>query len=189
MKGGTTVMAKTELTQFRLDDGTLDWLTDRAHRMHAMSPHVQARTEIELWRMALTTELRRLRFTLGEINCIADILNGTLLSPGMMVNLPLTWAEAEDAFSFATGQASYGTKWEIGERALLAKLRILGPAADHALHDAVSRWWEAGHDSTAEGWAAVGLRVVSMPGEEFPRGDANGPGSDGNATMGRPETG
>lgn len=45
-------------------------------------------------------------------------------------------------------------------RALLGYLRTLGPTADHALLDAVSRWWEAeDSQSTIEGWAAVGLRV------------------------------
>jgi hypothetical protein len=55
--------------------------------------------------------------------------------------------------------SSYGVKWGIDETALLDYLRSLGPSADHALSDAVSRWWANDGEPTIDGWKDVGLRV------------------------------
>lgn len=62
--------------------------------------------------------------------------------------------------------SSYAAKWGIDEQSLLDRLGALGPAADHALRDALSRWWEQSREATAEGFAAVGLRVVEPDGKE-----------------------
>lgn len=44
------------------------------------------------------------------------------------------------------------------------------PAADHALHDAISRWRKTDAEPTVEGWASVGLTVLPSP-----RADEDGP--------------
>jgi hypothetical protein len=152
--------AMEDRIQVRVGTKTAEWLTDRAKRMHGASPDRQARDELGLWQDALDAELRRMRFAVAELNCVADVLNGTLLQPGVALSVPVVYADASDAFSFAPPPSSYGEKWEIDEQSLLEKLRGLGPTADHALHDAVSRWWDQGCQPTAEGWAAVGLRVT-----------------------------
>ena len=94
-----------------------------------------------------------------------DVLNGFLIQPGISVRPGMVHAEASDAFQIARDtpipdESSYGAKWGIDERALLDYLARLGPAADHALLDAFSRWWDQKHDATVEGFAAVGLIVV-----------------------------
>src|SRR5262245_46202494 len=155
--------------QVRIGDKEGAWLTDRSERMHTGSIHVQARMELGMWRDALEIELRRMRFTVAELNCMADAMNGTLIQPGIALTVPIVFAEMSDAFELAPPPSSYGEKWGIDEAALLAKIRALGPTADHALHDAISRWWEKWggrqipDDDPTEGWAAVGLRVVSAP--------------------------
>jgi len=152
--------------QVRLAGDTPAWLDGRSNRMHTGSRDIQARLELGMWQSALQAELRRMRFTVAELNCMADAMNGTLMQPAMALSVPLVYADLADTFAIARehdplGISSYGAKWEIDERALLDKVIALGPTADHALHDAISRWWEGDHESTAKGWAEVGLRVAA----------------------------
>jgi hypothetical protein len=152
--------------QTRISDELADWLADRDERMHTGTVHIQARTELDMWRMALRGELRRIRLTVSQANCIADVLNTPLLSPAIAASVPLVYYDCADAFDLARAspipgdESSYGAKWGIDEAALLDYLRRLGPVADHALHDAVSRWWHIDAEPTVDGWAAVGLTVV-----------------------------
>jgi hypothetical protein len=154
--------------QVRLEDDTAGWLADRTKRMATPSHNIQARMELDMWRVVLAAELRRIRLTLAQASCLADVLNGHLISPAVSIRPGLVYAEAFDAFDIARDtpipeQSSYGAKWGIDERALLDYLARLGPAADHALLDAFSRWWDQNHDATVEGFAAVGLTVVPDP--------------------------
>lgn len=150
--------------QTRLPQRTYDWLEGRKRLMLGGTASEQARTELEIWHTALEVELRRIRLTLDQVNCLADVLNGTLMSPGIAGSVPVAYAEASDAFTLARtdhlGDHAYGEKWGIDEEKLLGYLRTLGPVADHALHDAIARWWAHNQEPTAEGWASVGLRVV-----------------------------
>jgi len=146
--------------QVRISDDTATWLADRTERMHGGSHHRQAKTELDLWRACLTAELRRIPLTLGEANCLADVLNATLLNTAVSVAFPLAYAECAGAFRYATGLSSYGAKWSINEMEFLEKLRGLGPTTEHALRDAVSRWWATGVEPTVMGWAQVGLNVI-----------------------------
>ncbi|MGW2181279.1 hypothetical protein ACWCXX_24900 [Streptomyces sp. NPDC001732] len=161
-------MADTRI-QTRVSETTAAWLEDRDHRMNTGSPHLQAKIELSLWQDALAAELRRIRLTLNQANCIADILNGSLITPGVAGNVPAVYFEVTDAFHLVREQPIpydenlYGTKWGIDEERLTDYLRSLGPTADHALHDAVARWWETDADPTVEGWAGVGLTVVPDP--------------------------
>jgi hypothetical protein len=154
--------------QVRLDDEQARWLADRTTRMLTGSHNVQARLELDMWRATLRAELRRIRFTLAQASCLADVLNGVLIQPGISIRPGMVYAEASDAFQIARDtpipeQSSYGAKWDIDEQALLEYLARLGPAADHALLDAFSRWWAEHRDRSVEGFAAVGLTVVPDP--------------------------
>ncbi|MBQ1048488.1 hypothetical protein KBX50_08425 [Micromonospora sp. C51] len=154
----------------RVGPPTAQWLADRAARMHTGSVHLQVRAELELLQSLLSAELRRVRLTVEEASCIADVLNGLMLTSGVAVGAGRVYAECYDAFRMARetplhGEPSYGSKWGIDEDDLLRRLGDLGPTADYALRDAMSRWWEKGHEASVEGFAAVGLRVVSVQGD------------------------
>lgn len=163
--------------QVRVSDTLAAWLNDRAARMHAGSANVQARSELELWHSALGAELRRIRLTLAQASCIADVCNGWMMDAAIAGSFPLVYAECYDAFRIARDVApglnpdisSYGAKWQAEgddagpaewEQELLGYLRNLSPAADHALRDAISCWWEQDLEPTVEGFAKVGLRVT-----------------------------
>lgn len=193
--------AAEERLQFRIDARTADWLRDRAERMplaldrrstETSAINKQAAVELGLWRTALDAELGRIRLTTDQARCLADVLNGAILEPAISAGIGRVYAECYDAFRLArTGPApdlsSYGRKhgpeggdpgkWE---QSLLDYLGSLGPVADFALRDAISRWWQdilpldAGQwrdpdeqdDSlglradSPEGFAAVGLQVI-----------------------------
>ncbi|KPC77477.1 hypothetical protein ADL27_48750, partial [Streptomyces sp. NRRL F-6602] len=106
-----------------------------------------------------------IRLTLNQANLIASVLSGTVMTPEIVGNAPAVLMEVSDAFHLARetplpGEKPYGERWSLDEDALLHYLRTLGPTADHALFDAVSRWWKTGAPTTVEGWASVGLTVV-----------------------------
>lgn len=151
--------------QVRLDDQTAQWLAGRAERMHEGSVHQQARTELVLWHEMLAAERHRIRLTLPEINCLADVMNGTMLR-ALAVRPGIVYANCYDAFRLAreddpAGISLYGSKHGIDEDKLLKYIGSLGPAADHALADAIARWWDREDlDSDVHGWAAVGLRII-----------------------------
>jgi hypothetical protein len=162
-----TIRTRYPRVMYRVTDpGLLDWLTSRTGRMLTGNRNEQARTELGLWREVLAAELRRIRLTLAEACCVADVLNSTTLTPTVAGSIGHTYAEVYDAFNDAEGPSSYGNKWGVDEQQLLGKLRALGPAADHALVDAISRWWETTdqHKAVDAGtFAAVGLRVLPDP--------------------------
>jgi len=147
----------------RLDGETAAWLAGRADRMSTGSHHQQARTELGLWRTVLGAELRRIRLTLPQARCVADVLHGTLTNPAVASGAGLAYAECYDAFRIARatpGGESYGAKHGVDEQELLDYLATLGPAADHALRDAIARWWaQPDPGDSPEGFAAAGLQV------------------------------
>lgn len=152
--------------QARVSSATAEWLADRATRMGTKSSHVQAKIELELWRTALAAELRRIPLTTAEAACLADVLNSPVMAPALSAG-PVShmYAEACEAFRLARetpvpSQASYASQWGIDEQSLLDRLGRLGPTADHALRDAISRWWQHDLPATADGFAAVGINIV-----------------------------
>lgn len=161
---------------FRVSETIAKWLDTRAgldrharqnEDLKQRSRHGQAKAELETWHSVLTVELKRIRLTVEQASCLADILNGVLTTPGVGTSFGLAWMECSDAFSLATGVSSYGRKhapegadpdkWEAD---LLDYLRGLGPAADTALRYAIAELWARDLPGTAEGFAAAGLRVV-----------------------------
>ncbi len=148
--------------QIRIDPDMKAWLYDRADRMHTGSADLQAKRELGMWRTVLDGELARIRLTVAQLSCLADIMNATAMDD---ILGPILFAEASDAFAIARDTpvpdlSSYAEKWGIDEDALLQWLGRLSPVADHALRDALSRWWEQGCEPTVEGFAKVGLKAV-----------------------------
>jgi hypothetical protein len=153
--------------QARLANQLAEWLDGRADRMHGGGRNQQAITELGLWMMALDAELRKIRLTVPQASCIADVLDGTLLLASIAGSLPLVYAECASAFDIARATPipegnTYGAIWNIDEQELLAYLRRLSPVADHALADAIARWREQNLDATVNGFAKAGLRVVDV---------------------------
>ena len=146
----------TDPIKLRLTDDLAAWLADRAERVAAPASGGQRlKTEVELWRHTLAAELRRQRWTLPELGLIADVLNGALITDAATASLGLVAVEVMDARAGMEGV--WGDKWGVDELGLIDKLLRLGPAADQALADAVSRWWTLGADHTGAGWASVGV--------------------------------
>ncbi|MGW2219615.1 hypothetical protein ACWCSD_31905 [Nonomuraea sp. NPDC001684] len=164
--------------QVRVDDTTAEWLADRATRMHSESTNIQAKTELGMWRDALAYEVRRIRLTLNHALCLADVLNGHVITPGLGYRPGIVYAECYDAFHLADegspvpGYSTYGKKWDIDERAFLEYLGKLSPIADHALLDAINRWWALQSEEPdlddAEAFTRVGLRLIEEPTTEAP---------------------
>ena len=143
---------------WRSDPDTIDWLTGRAERALAgQTLGLRARIELSMWRQVLAEELRRQRWTLGQLGLIADALNGTMVPDAVATSVGLVAAEVIDATRSAPGQ--YAAKWGVDEDALTVALSRLSPAGDIALADAVARWWSLGADHSADGWDAVGMTL------------------------------
>jgi hypothetical protein len=96
--------------------------------MLAGSNSGQARTELQLWRPVLASELRGMRFTLGEASCLADVLNSSMLDQTTLGSgVRIVYAECFTAFRLARntplpGESSYAAKWKIDEQSLLGRL-------------------------------------------------------------------
>lgn len=148
------------------------WLEDRAERaLSTAGLGARTRTELFLWRAVLQAELDIQRWTLTELAALAAALNGSMISDAVPTSIghcavELTDArrgreddwDADIAAQHAPGLGG-NARWS-GD-ALLAKLARLGPAADMALSDAISRWLTGKHEHSVEGWAQVGVRAVT----------------------------
>jgi hypothetical protein len=157
----------TEAIHLRPGADLAAWLGSRRERIvPPLSGHLHARAELELWRAVIAAELRHLPpLTLPQASCIADALAGPQMQSAVAQGLGLVYAQVFDAFRLARSRAggdvsSFGAKHGVKEQEILDYLEGLSPAADHALADAISRWWQEDLDATAEGFAAAGLRVT-----------------------------
>lgn len=177
-------MTAEDMIRFRPSDSLTAWLAQSASLARTgASPSMQARTDLILLQMICDAELRRVRFTLAQAHCLADVMNGTIVDATIGAGLGLVYAECYDAFRLAREDvpiadlSSYGAKWgpEDGDSAkweqdLLDLLSRLGPAADYALRRAIAAWWnldDDGEPDNDEGriakFARVGLKVVDGP--------------------------
>jgi hypothetical protein len=148
------------------------WLDSRAElSLTGASTDMQAKADLTLLRDILTSELRGIQITLDQARCVADVLSSSILEPYVGITFGLVYAAAYGEFRHARGGpvrgvSSYGAKhagsapWEQWEDALLDYLRKLTPAQDYALRWAVASWWKQDAAADAEGFAAVGLRVI-----------------------------
>lgn len=148
----------------RVGEQIAAWIADRAERAGNPSPSQQARDDLALLCGLFRAELGRIELTTGEASAVADVLNPPLMDLGGPTFGRVTFMEMAGAIGDARESggemSSYGAKHGFDEEELLGKLRRLGPAADYALRDAISRWWQGNLDATADGFAAVGLRIV-----------------------------
>lgn len=152
----TTSETKSIQIAFRATPDLGDWLADRAARTQGGGgARARARVELEMWRAAMRVEAARTTWTLAEVAFLARIQAGAPIDDaGALAMRACDELRPDPIFGLPV---DYG--FDAG--ALLAKLAALGPVADVATVDAISRWW-AGDDRqhTVEGWAAVGLTVV-----------------------------
>lgn len=148
-------MAESESIQVRIPQEMKDWLEDRANRFNSGSPALQAREELNLLKSLLAQELRRIPLTVDEASCLVDVMNSTMLDNA--TGSFISW-ELSEVFQFEAG--IYATKWKIDEASLLEKMRGLCPTADHALRDAISRWWSLGLEPNKKDFEKVGMRIV-----------------------------
>lgn len=174
-------MAPDDMIRFRPGDSITAWLAQSAGLARTgVSPSMQAKTDLGLLQMVCNAELRRVRLTLAQANCIADVLNGTIVDATIGAGLGLAYAECYDAFRLAREDvpiadlSSYGAKWgpegsdpAKWEQDLLDILGRLGPAADYALRRSIAAWWDqfgsmsAATDDEQVAWfESVGLRIV-----------------------------
>lgn len=157
---------KDDRVAVRIEGQTKAFLESRARRLGDAGIGTQARAELELWQSALAAELARVQLTLPQACFLANVV---LMSPEIAVIDPLDsgnlvgalWVGCYDAFRrIPPGESSLADTWNIDEQALLDYLRTLGPTADHALYDALSRWRDMNLDQTVDGFARAGLRVT-----------------------------
>lgn len=144
--------------QFRLRDMSTVQIrfADRHQRLAGTgeSQSAFARLELETLYQVIRLELGKLpAFTLPELRYTAMALEGPACAAGVTEPLGLTYMRVHDAQR--RGGVRHGTEQ------LQEKLAALGPAADHALRDAISRWYTDRARDTADGFTRYGLRVVS----------------------------
>lgn len=136
------------------------WLEDRAERSFTPAgAGARTRTELFLWRSALQAELDLQRWTLTELAGLAAAMNGTLITDAVPTSVGHCLVEFTEARRGREDDWDAGIAEGFAGDVLLGKLARLGPAADMALSDAVSRWWAGDHEHSVAGWAQVGVRA------------------------------
>lgn len=154
-------MAESTQVQYRASDYLATWLTDTASiSFEGDSVGLAARSAAEMWVTALSESLKvAAPLTVSEWSCVADVMNGTILSHAFGA---LIVAELSDAFAPDRLQRTnaYGDKWGIDEKRLVQWALNLGPVADYAVRRAMALWWNVDSSATAEGFAALGLPVA-----------------------------
>ena len=147
-------MSRPNPVTFRPNADLAQWLEGRAERSFTPAGiGSRAHTELAMWRTVLEAELGQQRWTLTELAAIAAALNGALIADAVPVGIGHVAVELTDA------RRGREDEWGFDGDQLLAKLVRLGPAADMALADAVSRWWAGDHEHSIDGWAEVGVRA------------------------------
>ena len=136
-----------------IKDGSAAWLRGRDDR-HLSAPGVGgAPREIRLFMQVLAYAQREARFAVAELCCLADVMNGSVMSEGFGRLAAHEFGDADD---------SYVQKWGVDRPALLARLWELSPLGDYALRDGIARFWEDSTlDDADEGtWRHLGFRVA-----------------------------
>lgn len=151
----------SQLISFRVSGRLGDWLT-RRHRLSAAgwsgwSLSEYARQELVAFADLQAQALQRVDLTVAELNLLADVCSGDLPDLGTATSTPLMAMSLADAVH-GEDVGLYGGKWDVDERALLAKISRWDPLTDLAVRYALAAWWQGVHEPTAVGWHRVGLR-------------------------------
>lgn len=137
-----------------------EWLEGRASRSAQPGGlSARTRTEMRLWRSCIHHELLRLRFSLNDLAIIASALNGTIIPDAVSKTVPIVAAKVIEHLRVSAEGRPVQMHSGDDHQGLVTYLLSLGPTADHALGDAITRWQQNDHDHTPDGWAAVGITV------------------------------
>ncbi|MEU0242313.1 hypothetical protein ABZ234_31935 [Nocardiopsis sp. NPDC006198] len=151
-------MAETRL-QVPVSEDLEHWLAERSRRTSAAAPAVrQARIELDLWRSVLAAELRRIRLSAAQAVFLGRLMGPVPLDGAVAAAAPVVYTRAADVLLLPWADAA-PSEHAFDAEALLGYLHRLGPAADHALHQACADWYAAGADPSPAAWARVGLTV------------------------------
>ena len=137
------------------------WLADRQRRYIVTgSPVEQGVMEWNLLSELLAAELLQQRWTLDEAGRLAELHMGVI--PTLAISAAgrpsMLWEDLSEGIA-AEGE-DHLSQMEVGTSGFLERIAALGPTAEHALVDALSRWWSHRHDHSVEGWAQVGIQIV-----------------------------
>jgi hypothetical protein len=156
--------------QFRATGGLGSWLASRQERTILAGGGglgMQGRLELSLWRDVLTAELAALPpIPLAWADVLTEVSGGEQMSAAVASVRddgswwPVLWAEWAVRRQDTGGHPdnTFAARYGIDEDALDQWLRALSPARDHAVRDALSRWW-------AEVWPMDGARGGEEDGE------------------------
>lgn len=139
----------------------VQWLRDRQERLGTVALGRQGVVEWQLLRELMAAELTQESWSLHEMAVLAAALQGCIpdigltpsAKPALLYEDVRDWLEDTDDAGRGDDEAT---------QELLARLKVLSPIREHALVDAVSRWWHHGYGHTPEGWAEVGVRVAEQ---------------------------
>lgn len=150
--------------QFRAEPHLLNWLRSRAERYSTGgSIHLQAEHDLIVLRELFAAEKRQLRFSVSDLNALADLTQATAFTAGDYGAGTLA-AELADALSLAAtypdDEEDISAKWGVDGAALLDNLRQLGPAAEAALIDALAERRQTSAELNVAGWRSVGLLPI-----------------------------
>ena len=148
--------------QFRAEPNLLDWLADRAERYSCGgSIHLAAENDLLAFREVLDAERQRLRFTVAELNCLADLTKTTVIEP--LKSIGSLAHELDDAIRLAReypdDEEDFPAKWGADADDLLRKLRALSPGGELALLDILNKRHHSGAELSDEGWRSVGAQL------------------------------
>jgi hypothetical protein len=158
--------------QFRARGGLDAWLASRQERTilaGAGSLGEQARLELHMLGDLLAAELRAMQpVPLAWAHALTEVSGGDQMSAGIAQVRedgslrPVLWAEwivcRHDATASGHPGNTFAARYGLDEDDLDAWLRSLSPARDHAVRDALSRWW-------AQVWPMDGARIGEEDGE------------------------
>lgn len=158
-----------------VDSELATWLSDRYSRMEEgvvgeenipNENHVgrQVLAELRTWYVTLARERAAIPLTVGQARLLADALHDVeitpLHAPRVQTLLNRTMTARQRSRTSATSPED--TVWDEAVQ-LVENLRQCGPAGDHALIEAFSRWRSRGGEKTIEAFVKAGLRIVDAP--------------------------
>ena len=156
----------TDRIAIRIDPQLHDWLSQRQQRFYSPSASKQADSDLSMLRGLLELEAQAVPLTVSECSALAETAAGTVIDATLGQTLAVDLMEAMHHASAAPAglpahpDNTVAARHGINEDELLAKLRGLTVTQDLAVRDALSRWWAADGEVTAEGFRQVGLHVT-----------------------------